>query len=49
MLLTILLGFGSFENREEKKLAKFIYSSRGFEWIYGLSTIRLYIKSMIIR
>nr|DAM48918.1 MAG TPA: hypothetical protein [Caudoviricetes sp.] len=27
MLLTLLLGLGSFENGRERKMAKFIYSS----------------------
>ena len=39
MLPTIRLGLGSFEFRGEKKLAKFIYSSSDFEWIFGLYTL----------
>ena len=48
MLLTILLGLGSFENGEERKLAKNIYSSSDFQWIFGL-LIGIYdVMSMII-
>ena len=48
MLLTILLGSGSFENGKEKKLAKNIYSSSDFGWIFGL-LIGIYdVMSMII-
>ena len=36
MLLTISLGSGSFENGKKKKLAKNIYSSSDFGWIYKL-------------
>lgn len=36
MLPTIRLGFGSFEFRGEKKLAKFIYSNRQLWGIFGL-------------
>ena len=49
MLLTLLLGLGSFENRGERKLAKFIYSSSDFQWIFGLLIGILYLMSMIIR
>ena len=49
MLLTTLLGLGSFENGKEKKLAKNIYSSSDFGWIFGL-LIGIYdVMSMIIR
>ena len=48
MLLTILLGLGSFENGKEKKLAKNIYSSSGFGWIFGLLIGKYYVMSMII-
>ena len=49
MLLTISLGLGSFENEKEKKLAKNIYSSSDFQWIFGLLRGRCYVMSMIIR
>ena len=39
MLPTIRLGFGSFEYRGEKKLAKFIYSNRQLWGIFGLLTL----------
>ena len=45
MLLTISLGSGSFENGEERKLAKNIYSNSDFGWIYGLLTGSSDIKS----
>ena len=49
MLLTTSLGSGSFENGKEKKLAKNIYSSSDFQWIFGL-LIGIYdVMSMIIR
>ena len=48
MLLTTSLGSGSFENGEERKLAKFIYSNSDFGWIYGLLIGILYLMSMII-
>ena len=49
MLLTISLGSGSFENGEERKLAKNIYSSSDFGWIFGL-LIGIYdVMSMIIK
>ena len=49
MLLTTSLGSGSFENGEERKLAKNIYSSSDFGWIFGL-LIGIYdVMSMIIR
>ena len=48
MLLTTSLGSGSFENGERKKLAKNIYSSSDFQWIFGL-LIGIYdVMSMII-
>lgn len=48
MLLTTSLGSGSFENGKEKKLAKNIYSSSDFQWIFGL-LIGIYdVMSMII-
>ena len=49
MLLTTSLGSGSFENGKKKKLAKNIYSSSDFGWIYGLLIGRLHLMSMIIR
>ena len=49
MLLTTLLGSGSFENGRKRKLAKNIYSSSDFGWIYGLLIGRLHLMSMIIR
>ena len=48
MLLTTSLGSGSFENGKEKKLAKNIYSSSDFGWIFGLLIGILYLMSMII-
>ena len=39
MLPTIWLGFGSFEFRGEKKLAKFLYSNSKSRWIFGLLTL----------
>ena len=39
MLPTIRLGFGSFEFRGEKKLAKFIYSNSHLWGIFGLYTL----------
>ena len=41
MLPTIRLGFGSFEFRGEKKLAKFLYSNRQLQGIFGLLTLNL--------
>ena len=49
MLLTTSLGSGSFENGKKKKLAKNIYSSSDFQWIFGLLIGRCYVMSMIIR
>ena len=49
MLLTTSLGSGIFENGQERKLAKNIYSSSGFQWIFGLLIGRCYVMSMIIR
>ena len=49
MLLTTSLGSGSFENGRKRKLAKNIYSSSDFGWIYGLLIGRCYVMSMIIR
>ena len=49
MLLTTSLGSGSFENGKEKKLAKNIYSSSDFQWIFGLLIGRYNVMSMIIR
>ena len=49
MLLTTSLELGSFENGKEKKLAKNIYSSSDFWWIFGLLIGRLHLMSMIIR
>ena len=49
MLLTTSLGSGSFENGKERKLAKNIYSSSDFGWIYGLLIGILHLMSMIIR
>ena len=49
MLLTTSLGSGSFENGKERKLAKNIYSSSDFEWIYGFLIGILHLMSMIIR
>ena len=49
MLLTTSLGLGSFENGEERKLAKFIYSSSGFQWIFGLLIGIVHLMSMIIK
>ena len=48
MLLTTSLGSGSFENGKNKKLAKNIYSSSDFGWIFGLLIGVLYLMSMII-
>lgn len=49
MLLTTSLGSGIFENGRKRKLAKNIYSSSGFQWIFGL-LIGIYdVMSMIIR
>ena len=48
MLLTTSLESGSFENGKERKLAKNIYSSSDFQWIFGLLMGVLYLKSMII-
>lgn len=48
MLLTTSLGSGNFENGKERKLAKNIYSSSDFGWIFGLLIGRCYVKSMII-
>ena len=39
MLPTIRLGFGSFEFRGEKKLAKFLYSNSQLWVIFGLLTL----------
>ena len=49
MLLITSLGSGSFENGKKKKLAKNIYSSSGFQWIFGLLIGLLYLMSMIVR
>ena len=49
MLLTTSLGSGSFENGKKKKLAKNIYSSSDFWWIYKLLIGICYVMSMIIR
>ena len=49
MLLTTSLGSGSFENGRKRKLAKNIYSSSDFGWIYGLLISILHLMSMIIR
>ena len=49
MLLTTSLGSGSFENGQERKLAKFIYSSSGFQWIFGLLIDGCYVMSVITR
>ena len=49
MLLTTLLGSGSFENGKERKLAKNIYSNSDFGWIFGLLIGKLHLMSMIIR
>ena len=49
MLLTTSLGSGIFENGKEKKLAKNIYSSSDFGWIYGLLIGISHLMSMIIR
>ena len=48
MLLTTSLGSGSFENGKEKKLAKNIYSSSDFGWIYKLLISIYDVMSMII-
>ena len=48
MLLTTSLGSGSFENGKKKKLAKNIYSSSDFGWIFGLLIGKRYVMSMII-
>ena len=49
MLLTTSSGSGIFENGEERKLAKNIYSSSDFGWIFGL-LIGIYdVMSMIVR
>ena len=45
MLPTIRLGFGSFEFRGEKKLAKFLYSNSQLWWISGLLTLNFIQKS----
>ena len=47
MLLTTSLGSGRFENGEERKLAKNIYSSSDFGWIFGLLIGICYVMSMI--
>ena len=49
MLLTTSLGSGSFENGQERKLAKNIYSNSDFGWIFGLLIGKCYVMSMIIR
>ena len=49
MLLTTSLGSGSFENGKERKLAKNIYSSSDFQWIFGLLIGISHLMSMIIR
>ena len=49
MLLTTSLELGSFENGKKKKLAKNIYSSSDFGWIYKLLISTHDIMSMIIR
>ena len=49
MLLTTSLGSGSFENGYERKLAKNIYSSSDFQWIFGLLIGISHLMSMIIR
>ena len=49
MLLTTSLGSGSFENGEERKLAKNIYSNGDFLWIFGLLIGISHLMSMIIR
>ena len=48
MLLTTSLGSGSFENGQERKLAKNIYSSSDFGWIFGLLIDIYDVMSMII-
>ena len=48
MLLTTSLGSGSFENGKKKKLAKNIYSSSDFGWIFGLLIGKCYVMYMII-
>ena len=45
MLPTIRLGFGSFEFRGEKKLAKFLYSNSQLRGIFGLLTLNFRQKS----
>lgn len=45
MLPTIRLGFGSFEFRGEKKLAKFLYSNSPLWDIFGLLTLNFRQKS----
>ena len=49
MLLTTSLGSGIFENGEERKLAKNIYSNSDFGWIFGLLMGIYDVMSMIIR
>ena len=49
MLLTTSLRSGSFENGRKRKLAKNIYSSSDFGWIYGLLIGILHLMSVIIR
>ena len=49
MLLTTSLGSGSFENGKERKLAKNIYSSSDFQWIFGLLISTNDVMSMIVR
>ena len=49
MLLTTSLGSGSFENGEERKLAKNIYSNSDFGWIFGFLIGILHLMSMIIK
>ena len=45
MLPTTRLGFGSFEFRGEKKLAKFLYSNSPLWGIFGLLTLNFEQKS----
>ena len=49
MLLTTSSRSGSFENGRKRKLAKNIYSSSDFLWIFGLLIGILHLISMIIR
>ena len=49
MLLTTSLESGSFENGKERKLAKNIYSSSDFQWIFGLLISTNDVMSMIVR